>query len=132
MNNKVNLRIFMEWDQRSGLALDKMYPFIEGIENGFKENSYGSSINELTILLICRAHDFKQRKKYIKKTRNLQYDILLDFFLVKNVVLEEKKKLICYQMIKITEKTFSNYKFIDFDKSGFLNDFKKIVNTVEW
>jgi hypothetical protein len=130
--SNMDLRIFMEWDNKCGLASDKIYALQESIENGFKENFYGRSIKEVTILLICRTHDFKQRKKYKKEARDFQYDILLDFFLVRNVELEEKKKLIRYQIIKITEETFSNYKFIDFDKAGFLSDFKNIVNIVEW
>lgn len=128
----MDLRVFMEWDRECGLPLEKIYPLQEGIENEFKEKVYGSSIRDVTILLICRSYDFKQRKKYKKEAKRFEYEILLDFFLIKNVEIEEKKKLICYQMIKVTEETFSKYKLEDFDKTTFLNDFMQIVNSLDW
>jgi hypothetical protein len=130
--NNMDLRIFMEWDRECGLSLDKMYPIREGIEESFREKYYGMSIKEIIILLTCRPYDFKQRKRYKREKAYFEYDILIDFFLIKNVELEEKKKLIRYQMIEITEEMLNKFKFEDFDKSAFLRDFKQIVNSVKW
>lgn len=91
-----------------------------------KENEYGNSIKEVLIVLICRPYDFKQRKRFKKDSGVFSYDILIDFYLVKNVEVEEKKKLIRYQMIKITEETFKKYKWQDFDTQRFLSDFKNV------
>lgn len=125
-------RIFLEWDHECGLALDKMYPLREGIEDVINKKTYGTSIKEVTIVLICRAHDFKQRKRFRKGIALFEYDILVDFYLVKNVELEEKKRLIKYQIIKTTEETFKKYKFEDFDTITFLSDFKNAVKSINW
>jgi hypothetical protein len=128
----MEFRIFMEWDKDCGLSLEKMYPLVEGIENGLVSQSYGTSISKIVVIMTCMAKNVKQRKRYKKDTRGFEYDILLDYLLIKNIELEEKKKLICYQMTKITEETFSKYKFEDFDKGAFLSDFKEIVNKTKW
>lgn len=82
--------------------------------------------------MTCMGKDLKQRKRFKKLEGLLEYDILLDYFLIKNVDMEQKKNLIRLQMINITEETFSKYKFEDFDKAAFLADFKEIVNSVAW
>lgn len=128
----MDLRIFMEWDRECGFHLSKLYPLREGIENDINKNSYGSSIKEITIVLICRPYDFKQRKRFKKNAALFEYDILVDFYLVKNVESEEKKKTICYQMIKTTEETFKKYEFEDFATTAFLSDFKTAVESVQW
>lgn len=46
--------------------------------------------------------------------------------------MEEKKKLIKYQIIKITEETFKKYKFENFDKASFLSEFKNAIESIKW
>jgi hypothetical protein len=62
----------------------------------------------------------------------LDYDILLDYFLIKNVPKEEKRKIIRRQFIEITEQVLSKYRFQDFDKVAFFKDLKTVVSTIEW
>lgn len=80
----------------------------------------------------CRPRDFKQRKRYKKDMGLFTYDILLDYYMIKNVPMDQKKGIIRERMIEITEQTFSTYKFEDFDKTSFLTDFKEIVNSSTW
>ncbi len=82
--------------------------------------------------MTCMARDFKQRKQFKKDIQKFSYDILLDYFLIKHVEMEQKKEIIRREMIEIAEKTFSKYKFDDFDKTIFLSDFKQIVKSVKW
>jgi len=105
---------------------------MDGIENALREKNYGTSISSVGAIMICRARDFKQRKRYKKEHKDFAYDIMLDYYLIKNVELEQKKAIIRKQMIITTEQTFSIYKFEDFNKAIFLKDFKEIVNTVVW
>jgi len=128
----MDFRIFLEWSNDCGLPIEKMYPLQEQTEKAFLKNQYGTSINKIRTILIARPNDFKQRKRFKKDTGVFDYDILLDFYLIKNVELGEKKKLIRYQMIKKTEETFKKYKFEDFDTAAFLSDFKDVVETIEW
>lgn len=122
----------IEWDSRCGIDGSDVMTFVNEIGPLLQEKHYGSSISKIVVIMTCMARDFKQRKRYKKDTKRFEFDILLDYFLIKNVELEEKKKLVRYQMVRITEETFSKYKFEDFDKAAFLSDFKQIVNTVEW
>lgn len=62
----------------------------------------------------------------------MEYDIILDYFLIKNSDIEEKKSIIRKRVIQITEQTFEKYKFQDFDKAAFLKDFANAVNSVDW
>lgn len=122
----------IEWDRNCGVDPMDVLSLLDKIQVYLKKKKYGSSVSKICVIMTCMAREFKQRKKYKKDIGRFEYDILLDYFLIKNVELEEKKKLILYQMIKVTEETFSKYKFEEFDKASFLSDFKQIVNSVEW
>ncbi len=110
----------------------KMYPFREGLGKEFVERNYGSSISKIAIVLTCRPYDFKQRKRYKKAEQRFEYDILLDYYLIKNLPLEPKKQVIKSQFYQLSDKAFEKYKFEDFDKSSFLRDLKSSIDTLEW
>jgi hypothetical protein len=128
----MDFRIFLEWSDECGLPMEKMYPLQEEIEKVLLKNQYGSSINKIRAIVIARPHNFKQRKRFRKDAGIFDYDVILDFYLIKNVEPEEKKRLIRYLMIKTTEETFKKYKFEDFDTTAFLSDFKNTVERVKW
>jgi hypothetical protein len=128
----LDLRITFQWDIETGISLEKLYPFQEGLEKEFTAKNYGSSIGHIWIVLTCRPYDFRQRKRYRKAEQRLEYDILLDYYLIKNIALPDKKQLIKYQFNQISERSFEKYKFTDFDKNSFLIDLKSAVNTLEW
>lgn len=109
-----------------------MYPLIDGVENVIRQNAYGTSILTMGAIMICRPRDFKQRKRFKKDAKHFSYDIILDYYLIKNVTAEQKRFIIRKQMIDITENTFSKYKFADFDKVAFLSDFNSALNAVTW
>jgi hypothetical protein len=54
--------------------------------------NYGASIQELTVSLVCCAPEFdfffKHKQKYTKSKKKLQYDLKLDFNVVKNKISE--------------------------------------------
>ncbi|MCG2615223.1 hypothetical protein LZZ85_13060 [Terrimonas sp. NA20] len=128
----MNFRVFLEWDEQTGISYSKLYPMVDGIEAFFREHQYGTSINEINALLILRGYDFKQRKRFKKDEALFTYDILLDYFLIKNVSMDEKKAIIRRQIVEITEATFSKYKFDDFNKQRFLSDLKTSVGEIQW
>ena len=65
-------------------------------------------------------------------TKELEYDIILDYFLIKHASAEEKLSIIKKQIIGTTEDTFNKYKFDDFNTPLFLMNFKQAVNAIEW
>ena len=128
----MNFRIFVEWDDQCGILLNKTYPLIDGIQDAFKNKAYGSSISKIGIVMTCMPKDLKQRKRFKKETGEFTYDILLDYYLIRSVEIEQKKAIVCKQMAEITGQTFSTYKFEDFDKAAFLVDFNEIAKSVAW
>ena len=128
----MNFRIFLEWDEQCGILLSKTYPLIDGMQEAFKDKDYRASISKIGIVMTCMAKDLMQRKRFKKDAGEFTYDILLDYFLIKNVEMGQKKMIIRKQIVEITGQTFSKYKFDDFNKIAFLSDLKKIVNAIEW
>jgi hypothetical protein len=128
----MNFRLLLEWDEQCGILLSKMYPLIDGVEGAFKDKVYGQSINTISTVMTCMAKDLKQRKRFKKGIGRFEYDILLDYYMIRNVPMDQKKGIIHKQMVEITERTFSTYKFADFNKTAFLSDFKEIINAVVW
>ena len=86
-------KIFLEWDNDCGIFYTELYPLEECLENAFKDKQYGKSIKEIGVVLSCRRHDFKQRKRFKKAVGRFEYDILLDFFLIRNVKVNKRKNL---------------------------------------
>jgi hypothetical protein len=128
----VDIKIALEWDAQSGLSLSNIYPLREKIEEFFKDRFYGTSISRIGIVMTCMEIDTNQRKRYNKDKREFVFDIILDFFSIKNAPIEQKKEIIRIQMCEIAKETFSKYSFNDFDKPSFLSDFEKTVKSIEW
>jgi hypothetical protein len=128
----MNFRLLLEWDEQCGILLSKIYPLIDGVEGAFKNKVYGQSINIISTVMTCMAKDLKQRKRFKKDIGRFEYDILLDYYMIRNVPMDQKKGIIRKQMVEITEQTFSTYKFADFNKTAFLSDYKEIINAVVW
>ncbi|MFT3750118.1 MAG: hypothetical protein QM768_17505 [Agriterribacter sp.] len=126
------IKIFLEWNEYIGIRLNEASVLVESIELFFKDKNYGVSIEQIMIVMTALDRDWKQRKKYKKDKRRFDYDILLDFFGILDAEGDEKKRIVCNQMIEITEATFSKYKFEDFDKVRFLTDFKNVVSQAKW
>ena len=122
----------MEWDPLCGISDTKVFPLLDGLKDGFKTKEYGTSIAVISVVLTCMAKDLKQRKRFKKVEGRFEYDILLDYFLIKNVDVEQKKAIIRKQIIEISKQTFSTYKFEDFDKNAFLTDIKEITHSIDW
>jgi hypothetical protein len=130
----MKINIALEWDADSGFSLKEMYPLREQLEAKFESRSYGSTIARIGIVMTCLEREVgKPRKKFQKATGVFTYDIILDYPLISMTAMKvEKKDIIKRQIVEISEQTFSNYKFDDFDKDAFLRDLKKIVIAIKW
>src|SRR5712664_1628495 len=107
--NKMDFRMTIEWDEQCGLLASKMFPLLDGLKEGFREKKYGTSISLISVVMTCMGKDIKQRKRFKKGAGLFEYDILLDYYLIKNVETEQKKAIIRRQIIEITDQTFSKY-----------------------
>lgn len=122
----------MEWDPQCGIMTSKVFPILDGLKENFRTKEYGKSITRISVVMTCMGRDLKQRKRFKKAEGLFEYDILLDYYLIKNVDVEQKKAIIRKQIVEITEQTFNGYKFEDFDKAAFLSDMREVINTIKW
>lgn len=127
----MDVKIALEWDETCGLSLKDMYPFREIIEKFYSSKSYGLAIDHIWIVLACRPKDLKPRKRFVKEAKRLEYDILLDFFLIRESAPDQKRGIVRAKFLEFTTEAFRKYQF-DFNTSTFLSDLESILHTMEW
>ena len=128
----MNLRITLEWSLDTGLTIDSLYVLRDAIEQKMQLKDYGQSLSNISTILICRPFDFKQRLRFKKDLKRMDYDILVDFTLMKNASIEEKKVIVQKEIIGTTERVLSKYNFDDFDTSSFLMDLRDVIMATKW
>jgi hypothetical protein len=129
----MKMSIALEWDEQVGLALSKMYPIQEGLESYFLTKEYGSSVSDISVIMTCKERTYEPEAKYRKPKLKFYYDIIFDFFLIRDTVaIDQKIEIIKNQIKQISTEAFSRQKFTDFDKSAFLQDLSDAVNSIEW
>jgi hypothetical protein len=127
----MKFRIIVRWDERCGITLNKLSPFIHQIEDFFQEKNYGNDVNIIHILMDCMGLGLKDKKRYKKDNNQLGYDITIDYFSIANTPLENKMEIVRKGLIEKSEVIIRSYKFKKFDTDKFLSDLKTIVNHVE-
>ena len=130
--NNMNFGMTIEWDPTIGISSLNMLDFLDKIKVSFLSKNYGTGIDQIFTIVIYRPVHLKQRKRYKRAKRFFTYDIILDYYLIKNIPLPKKRDLIRSQIIEITNETINGVDFVDFDKESFLKDFAEIVTTAEW
>lgn len=118
------------WETRVGDVTTK----ISGpIRISFEEKSYGSSVNGIVVVLMCRDPKlaFKQRIRFAKKEKILFVDVMLDY----RSMLSANDDKTRFNMIKedLTNVLFSvirKYKFANFDTSAFAKDLETSFNQI--
>ncbi len=88
--------LFLTYDANQEAGLD----FIltkwneDKIEDFFAPMNYGSSLNDVSLFLICRNPDlnFKQRIRLSKKEKRLYIDLMFDLNILKKIKPLELKK----------------------------------------
>jgi len=127
----MDFRIIIEWDEECGINLSQIFPLMTQTEQFFKSKDYGESVTKILMCLTCVGYDWKQRKRFKKDLCRLDYDIILDYFMIKNVPMVHKIGIVRRQIVELSEQVLSKYKFDAFDKETFLIDLKHIVNTIQ-
>jgi di/tripeptidase len=128
------MRLFMttEWTDKVGLASSELQTFLNKVEDDFKERNYGSSINEILIVLNCLGHDVKHIKRYKKDSKQFTFYISIDYSLLVNAHIDQKMEMVRIEMVHTTNEIFGKRKFDDFDMSAYLADFKNVVESTVW
>ena len=111
--------------------LDKKADIVSDVSMKFRVNfsskQYGESLKEIYIGVICNEQKedsdfyFKSKKKYSKRSKELEYDIRIDFDLFSNSSESECQKIISEELLKSFE-VIKDLKLNDFDLNSFKND----------
>ena len=130
------MKFFITSDANWDARLSKLVYTLSdnSVEDYFYLKSYGTSMDALSIILMCRDPElnFKQRIKFSKKEKKLSTDIMLDFNLFKVIEQSEKEKIVANKLLTELPLIISNYKFKDFDLLRFESDLEKLLKKIKW
>ncbi|MBX7225682.1 MAG: hypothetical protein K1X55_06610 [Chitinophagales bacterium] len=95
------------------------------------KNDYGSDIEQICILLICRqaASNYRVRKKYDKKNKYLYIDCILDFNKIEELEKSNRKQFLLIKL-KETFSSLSQFKkaLKDFNFDKFIFDTNALID----
>ena len=130
------MEFFLTCDANWDARLDKIVSALNNndIQDYFYLKNYGSSIQVLGIVLMCREseYNFKQRIKFSKKERRLSLDIMLDLDQFRVIDQQAKEKIVAEKLLTELPLIISDYKFKDFDLRRFENDLKICMKKIRY
>lgn len=125
------MRLFITCDIAIETKVDKARDAICDTEfrRFFDEKTYGTSIEGISLFLMCRAPylKFKQRIRFLKKEKKLYMDIMLDYNQFINVEQAVRNRIVVEKLIIEVPQIIAKYKFKDFDLPEFEKDFKRFL-----
>ncbi|RDI13194.1 hypothetical protein [Flavobacterium sp. AG291] len=121
---RVNILCDIYWESRVDWVTHALSD--AGYRNFFDEQDYGSSINNLVIIMMCRDSylNFKQRIRFSKKEKTLYMDIMLDLDQFMKIAQKEREEIVVDKLISEVPLIIAKYKFKDFNLLAFEKDFK--------
>lgn len=104
-----------------------------GYRKFFQEKNYGSTLEGLTVLLMCQdsSLNLKRRIRLSKKERKLYIDILLDLPYFVNISHIERVHFILEKLLFEIPDTLRKYNLEDFDLQRFELDLRSWVETIK-
>ena len=120
---KVNITSDTHWEAGVEKILNRAYG--PELSEYFWPKDYGSSVNGIFIVVMCRDYDFRQRRRFSKKEKILYLDVLLTFDKFKLLNPDQKKVQVLQEILSEISGTLSKYKFGDFDQERFEEDFRE-------
>ncbi len=128
----MEVKIALEWDETIGVLASDMYPIREGLELLLQSKQYGEGVSVIWIVLIARERELKLRKRFVKKARRLEFDVILDFQGIYNLGSKEAKILAVKQgLAQGIESVVSRYKKLDFKGNDLIKDSNAFLLALE-
>lgn len=129
---KLSILSDADWDAK----VDKVHFLLSdfGYRKFFERRSYGNSVEEVAVFLICRDPElnFKQRIKFSKRDKTLYLDIMLDLNQFRVIEQDEKNRIVAQKLVVEIPPIVAKYKFADFDLPGFEADLKGFLKKIKW
>lgn len=128
------MRFFMTFEWTYGLTLDSsaILTFCNDVTSKLDGKGYGSALNRIGIIIICRGFDLKQRIRLSKADLILRYDVILDYKNMLTLDIRESKEVVKEELIKNTDMVLGKYKLVGFDREKFLDEFKAAIQAAIW
>lgn len=120
-------QLLSDTDSESGILIAKQQITSNGFNKYITSENYGSDLNGIVIILICRKPEivFKKRLRLSKKEKVLYMDIMLDYDLFNNMTFEQRITQICKTLLVELSQVLKKYKFQDFKSNELI---KKLEN----
>jgi hypothetical protein len=101
-------------------------------EDHFRTRDYGADVRRIFVVLMCRdpALNFKRRIRFVKKTKVLYVDVMLNGEEMKQADHETRKRIVAEHLAQEIPAIVRKYKFKDFDEPRFAEDLKNWLS--EW
>ena len=118
------------WEAKVDKVLSTLYQ--TGYDRFFEEQNYGTSLEGLTIVLMCQDPDLnlKQRIRMSKKEKKIYLDIMLDLPYFLEITQKEREKIIVEKIISEVPPIIAKYKLDSFDLRKFEADLKKWMSKI--
>lgn len=127
---RFNILADFYWETQIDKVLDSLSN--TGYRRFFLEQDYGTSLDGITLVLICQAPNLnlKQRIRFSKKEKNLYLDIMLDLPQFLTITQKEREEIIVDKIITEVPQVIAKYKFKDFELVRFEKDLKKWMRKI--
>lgn len=125
MSFRFNILADFYWESKIDKVLDTLSE--TGYRRFFSEQYYGSTLNGITVLLICQdpSLNLKQRIRLSKKEKTIYMDIMLNLNQFLKIEQKERKKIVVEKLINEVPVIIRKYRLEDFDILKFESDLKK-------
>lgn len=125
MSFRFNILADFYWESKIDKVLDTLSE--TGYRRFFSEQYYGSTLNGITVLLICQdpSLNLKQRIRLSKKEKTIYMDIMLDLNQFLKIEQKQREKIVVEKLINETPAIIRKYRLEDFDILKFESDLKK-------
>jgi len=127
---RFNILADFYWETNIDKVLDLLSD--TGYRRFFLEQNYGSSLEGLTVVLMCQDPNLKlkQRIRLSKKERKIYLDIMLDLNQFMGLIQKEREKIIVEKLLSEIPPIIAKYKLEDFNVSKFEMDLQSQMSKI--
>jgi hypothetical protein len=126
---KFNLLSDANWDSRVGQAVGELLTRESRIF--FEERDYGAGLVGIVVVFMCRDPNikFKRRIRFVRKTKAIYMDIMLDFNQMKPATDEFRRRVVAERLLDEVPAVLGKYSIPDFDRQRFIADLSDRIRT---
>ncbi|MGN6646690.1 MAG: hypothetical protein ACTHJT_09170 [Cytophaga sp.] len=127
---RFNILADFYWETHIDKVLDALSDL--GYRKYFSEQYYGSSLEGLTVVLMCQDPklNLKKRIRLSKNEKKIYLDIMLDLTHFIAITPKEREKIVVDKLISEVPPIISKYKLEDFDLVKFEKDLKNWMSKI--